>query len=139
MTEEAAAIPETAKPLASETTSGAQVESNQQIIIQPRKGWLAVNWKEIWKYRELLFFLTWRDVKVRYKQTVIGIGWAFIQPFLQMLIFSVIFGRIVKVDSEGFPYPIFLYAGLLPWQFFAASLNRSSQSIVGSTNLITKV
>ena len=110
-----------------------------QTIIKPRKGWLWVNWREIWKYRELLFFLTWRDVKVRYKQTVLGFLWAFIQPFLKMVVFSIIFGRLAKMDSEGFPYPIFVYAGLLPWQFFAESLNRSSQSVVGSANLITKV
>jgi len=139
MTEDAAAIPETAKPLASEATSGAQVYSNHQIIIQPRKGWLAVNWQEIWQYRELLFFLTWRDVKVRYKQTVLGFLWAFIQPFLKMVVFSAIFGGLAKMDSEGFPYPIFVYAGLLPWQFFAASLDRSSQSVVGGANLITRV
>lgn len=112
---------------------------HRQIIIEPRKGWLGVNWREIWNYRELLFFLTWRDVKVRYKQTVLGFLWAFIQPFLKMVVFSVVFGRLAKMDSEGFPYPIFVYAGLLPWQFFAETLNRSSQSVVGNANLITKV
>jgi len=112
---------------------------NRQVIIEPRKGWLGLNWREIWKYRELSYFLTWREVKVRYKQTVLGFLWAFIQPFLKMVVFSIIFGRLAKMDSEGFPYPIFVYAGLLPWQFFAESLNRSSQSVVGSANLITKV
>lgn len=119
--------------------SEAVALAHPQVIIEPRKGWLAINWREIWKYRELLYFLTWREVKVRYKQTVLGFLWAFIQPFLKMVVFSVIFGRLARMDSEGFPYPIFVYAGLLPWQFFADSLNRSSQSVVGSANLITKV
>lgn len=107
--------------------------------IAPRRGWLSINWREIWRYRELLYFLTWRDVKVRYKQTVLGILWAFIQPFLKLVVFSVIFGRLAKIDSEGFPYPIFLYAGLLPWQFFSEALSQSSNSVVGSAGLITKV
>jgi len=110
-----------------------------RIVIKPQKGWRFLNWRDIWRYRELLYFLTWRDVKVRYKQTVLGILWAFIQPFLKMVVFSVIFGSLAKMDSEGFPYPIFLYAGLLPWQFFSSSLSRSGQSVVGSANLITRV
>jgi lipopolysaccharide transport system permease protein len=107
--------------------------------IRPPKGWLPMNWAEIWRFRELLYFLTWRDVKVRYKQTVLGVLWAFIQPFLKLVVFSVIFGKVAKLDSEGVPYPIFLYAGLLPWQFFSEALSRSSTSVIGSTNLITKV
>lgn len=108
-------------------------------IITPPKGWLSINWREIWLYRELLFFLTWRDIKVRYKQTVLGVLWAFIQPFLKLVVFSVIFGRLAKIDSEGYPYPIFAFAGLLPWQFFSEALTQSSNSVVGSSNLITKV
>ena len=108
-------------------------------VIEPRHGWQVIDLKELWRHRELAYFLCWRDIKVRYKQTVLGILWAFIQPFLKMVVFSIIFGRLAKMDSEGFPYPIFLYAGLLPWQFFGESLNRSSQSVVGSANLITKV
>lgn len=107
--------------------------------IRPPRGWLPVNWAELWRFRELLYFLTWRDVKVRYKQTALGVLWAFIQPFLKLVVFSVIFGKVAKLDSEGVPYPIFLYAGLLPWQFFSEALSRSSTSVVGSTNLITKV
>ncbi|MBM4032654.1 MAG: ABC transporter permease [Planctomycetes bacterium] len=110
-----------------------------ELVIEPRKGWLPINFREIWRYRELLYFLAWRDVKVRYKQTVLGFLWAFLQPFTKMVVFSAIFGGLAKIDSEGFPYPIFLYAGLLPWQFFSESLSRSSQSVVGSSNLITKV
>lgn len=109
------------------------------LVIEPHRGWLRVNWRELWVYRELLFFLAWRDVKVLYKQTALGIAWALIQPFLKLVIFSFIFGRIARLDSDGFPYPIFLYAGLLPWQFFSEALNRSGNSIIGSSALITKV
>jgi len=108
-------------------------------IIQPTRGLFSLKLGELWRYRELLYFLTWRDVKIRYKQAVLGFLWAFIQPFLKMVVFSVVFGGLAKMDSEGFPYPIFLYAGLLPWQFFADAVNRSGQSIVGGANLITKV
>jgi len=108
-------------------------------IIQPSRGLLSLKLGELWRYRELLYFLTWRDVKIRYKQAVLGFLWAFIQPFLKMIVFSIIFGGLAKMDSEGFPYPIFLYAGLLPWQFFADAVNRSGQSIVSGANLITKV
>ena len=94
---------------------------------------------EIWNYRELLYFLTWRDVKVRYKQTVIGAAWAVIQPVMTMLIFTVIFHRLARIESEGVPYPIFAFAGLLPWQLFAGALQRSIQSVVSSAPLITKV
>jgi len=108
-------------------------------IIQPTRGWLSLKLRDLWQYRELLYFLIWRDVKVRYKQTVLGFLWAVIQPFFKMVVFSVIFGRLAKMDSEGFPYPIFCYAGLLPWQFFASSVSRSGESIVASANLIKKV
>ncbi|MCK4598729.1 ABC transporter permease [Candidatus Bipolaricaulota bacterium] len=108
-------------------------------VIQPSRGLLSLKLGELWRYRELLYFLTWRDVKIRYKQAVLGFLWAFIQPFLKMVVFSVVFGGLAKMDSEGFPYPIFLYAGLLPWQFFADAVNRSGQSIVSEANLITKV
>lgn len=108
-------------------------------IIQPSRKWFSLKLGELWRYRELLYFLTWRDVKIRYKQAFLGFLWAFIQPFLKMVVFSVVFGRLAGIDSEGFPYPIFLYAGLLPWQFFADAVNRSGQSIVSEANLITKV
>ena len=116
-----------------------RAEAVSTTIIEPTRGWLSLKLRDIWQYRELLYFLTWRDVKVRYKQTVIGFLWAVIQPFLKMVVFSVIFGGLVKIDSEGFPYPIFLYAGLLPWQFFASAVSRSGESVVGSANLIKKV
>jgi len=116
-----------------------QAEEVPTIIIKPTRHWLSLKLRDLWQYRELLYFLTWRDVKIRYKQTVIGFFWAIIQPFLKMVVFSIIFGGLAKMDSEGFPYPIFLYAGLLPWQFFASAVSRSGESIVGSANLIKKV
>lgn len=109
------------------------------IIIRPPGRWPRVNWAELWEYRELLYFLTWRDIKVRYKQTLLGASWAFLQPFLKLVVFSAIFGKLARLDSEGYPYPIFVYAGLLPWQFFSEAVSRSSQSVVGSANLIRKV
>lgn len=109
-------------------------------VIEPRRGWLAVNWGEIWHFREMLYFLTWRDVKVRYKQTILGVLWAFIQPFLKMVVFTVIFGKLAKIDfGENIPYAVGMYAGLLPWQFFSEALSRSSSSVAGSGNLISKV
>lgn len=94
---------------------------------------------DLWKYRELLYFLTWRDVKVRYKQTVLGAAWAVLQPFLTMVVFTIFFGRMAKVGSDGLPYPIFSYAGLLPWIFFAQGLSQSSNSLVISSNLLKKI
>jgi len=116
-----------------------QAEAVSTIIIEPTRSWLSLKLRDLWEYRELLYFLTWRDVKIRYKQTVIGFLWAIIQPLLKMVVFSIIFGGLAKMGSEGFPYPIFLYAGLLPWQFFASAVSRSGESIVGSANLIKKV
>jgi lipopolysaccharide transport system permease protein len=113
--------------------------SDEVLVIQPTRGWRHINLREIWRYRELLYFFTWRDIKVRYKQTVIGVLWAVIQPFLTMVVFSVFFGRLAKIPSEGIPYPIFVYTGLLPWTYFSQSLSRSSESVVGSANLIRKV
>jgi lipopolysaccharide transport system permease protein len=103
------------------------------------KGWIPIDLKEIWKYRELLYFLTKRDIKVRYKQTVLGGLWAIIQPVFTMIVFTIFFGRLAKVPSDGIPYPIFVYAGLLPWTYFANALSASGNSLVGSANLITKV
>jgi lipopolysaccharide transport system permease protein len=108
-------------------------------VIKPSKGWVALGLKDIWEYRELLFFLTWRDIKVRYKQTVLGALWAIIQPFMTMVVFSIFFGRLAKIPSDGIPYPLFAFAALVPWTFFANGLNQSSNSLVGSANLITKV
>jgi lipopolysaccharide transport system permease protein len=103
-------------------------------IIEPQQGWQALNLYEIWRFRELLFFLTWRDIKVRYKQTALGAAWAVIQPLLTMIVFSIIFGELAKLPSDGIPYPIFTYVALLPWQLFAFALNSASNSLVGSQN-----
>lgn len=124
---------------ADESAPAAPSEDIPELIIEAQKGWIPIHFGDLWRYRELLYFLTWRDVKIRYKQTVFGFLWAFIQPFLKMIVFSVIFGGLAQMDSEGFPYPIFVFAGLLPWQFFSESLSRSSNSVVGSSSLVTKV
>ena len=108
-------------------------------IIEPKKGWIPIDLNEIWQYRELLYFLTKRDIKVRYKQTVLGGLWAIIQPLFTMVVFTLFFGRLAKMPSDGIPYPIFVYAGLLPWTYFANALSTSGNSLVGSQNLITKV
>ena len=120
-------------------TSSHPVPSSEVLIIKPTRGWMRINVRQLWSYRELLYFLVWRDIKVRYKQTVLGAAWAVLQPIMTMLVFSIFFGRLANVPSDGVPYPIFAYAGLLPWQLFAYALNESSNSLVGSQNLITKV
>lgn len=107
--------------------------------IQPSKGWVSLKLRELWEYRELLFFLTWRDIKVRYKQTVLGATWAIIQPFMTMVVFSLFFGSLAQIPSDGVPYPIWSYTALVPWTFFASGLAASSNSLVGSANLIKKV
>ena len=109
------------------------------IRIEPSRGWVSIELSELWTYRELLYFLIWRDVKVRYKQTVIGIGWAILQPLLTMVVFTMIFGHFAKIPSDGLPYPVFAFTALLPWNLFAGALNRCTLSLVGSANLITKV
>jgi lipopolysaccharide transport system permease protein len=107
--------------------------------IEPSKGWISLRLKDLWQYRELLFFLTWRDIKVRYKQTALGAAWAVIQPLFTMLVFTLFFGRLAKVPSDGIPYPLFSYAALLPWQLFSYALTESSNSVVANERLITKV
>ncbi len=114
-------------------------EYNNTLVIEPTKGWRNINLHEIWNYRELLYYFTWRDIKVRYKQTAIGVLWAIIQPVLTMIVFSVFFGKFAKMPSEGIPYPIFVYVGLLPWTLFSQGLTRSSESVVANSNLIRKV
>ena len=110
-----------------------------RVVLRPRSGWQALDLAELWRYRELLYFLTWRDVKVRYKQTVLGAAWAVLQPLMTMIVFSIFFGRMAGVPSGGLPYPIFVFAGLLPWTFFANAVSGAGQSVVGSERLITKV
>lgn len=116
-----------------------EAEPAPVLVIQPARGLLKINLKELWDYRELLYFLTWRDIKVRYKQTVLGAAWAILQPLLTMVVFTVFFGKLGKIPSDGLPYPIFSYCALLPWQLFAKALTDSSNSLVANQRLITKV
>ena len=109
------------------------------VVIQPSGKLNLINLKDFWAYRELLFFLTWRDVKVRYKQTALGAAWAILQPLFMMIIFTIFFGRLAGVDSAGIPYPVFALAGLVPWTFFSNTITASGNSLVGSAHLITKV
>ena len=107
--------------------------------IVPSAGWGSLNLSELWTFRELFYFLTWRDIKLRYKQTELGIAWAILQPLLTMVIFSLFFGRLAKIPSDGIPYPVFAFTALVPWIFFANGLTQASNSLVGNSNLITKV
>jgi lipopolysaccharide transport system permease protein len=113
--------------------------TSYHLRIQPSKGWVALQLKDLWEYRELLYFFIWRDIKVRYKQTALGAAWAVIQPLFTMLIFSLFFGRLAKVPSDGIPYPLFAFTALVPWAFFAQGLSQSADSLVGSGNLIKKI
>jgi lipopolysaccharide transport system permease protein len=108
-------------------------------IIRPSEGFFSINWKELWEYRELLYFLIWRDIKVRYKQTIIGFAWAIIQPFLTMVVFSIFFGKFGKIPSEGSPYPLFAYCALVPWTYFGHSIGNATNTIVENQRLIAKV
>ncbi len=108
-------------------------------ILRPSRGWMDLNLREVWRYRELIYFLTWRDIKVRYKQTFLGAAWAIIQPFFTMVVFTLFFGRLANVPSDNVPYPIFSYAALLPWQLFSKALSQAGRSLVASRNMITKV
>ena len=113
--------------------------AEETLVLRPSSGWAALRLGDVWRYRELLFFLTLRDVKVRYKQTVLGIGWVVIQPIVAMVVFSAIFGQFAHLPSQGIPYPIFTFSGLLPWLLFAGSVNRAGNSLVQNSNLLTKV
>ncbi len=124
-------------------TSTAALETDLSHIsrrrIEPSHGWQSIRLAELWQYRELVYFLTWRDVKVRYKQTALGAAWAIIQPFFTMVVFSLFFGKLAKIPSDGVPYPIFAYTALVPWTFFANALTQSSNGLVQNANLLKKV
>jgi lipopolysaccharide transport system permease protein len=122
-----------------QSLGGERTAAMRVIEIRPSQGWRSLGLRELWAYRDLLYFLIWRDVKVRYKQTAIGAAWAIIQPFFTMVVFSLFFGQLAKIPSEGVPYPIFSYAGLLPWTFFATGLAQASNSLIGGANLVSKV
>lgn len=121
------------------TPSQPELPDKPVAVIQPSKSWVAINFADLFNYRELLYFLTWRDVKVRYKQTALGAAWAVLQPLLMMVIFSLLFGRVAGIPSDGIPYPLFAYAGALVWTFFAGAITNSGNSLVGSAHLITKI
>lgn len=125
-------------PLTTTRSFAAAVDLPIQIIA-PARGWVPIRLRELWEYRELLYFLIWREVKIRYKQAALGIGWAVLQPVLTMVIFSIVFGRFAGLPSDGLPYPVFAFCALLPWQLFTFALTESSNSVVANQRLITKV
>lgn len=122
--------------------SSKEIETARQpdlVTIKPAKGWVPLNLKDLWHYRELIYFLTWRDLKVRYKQSVLGVLWAILKPFMNMVVFTIFFGQLAKIPSDGIPYPIFSYTGLLPWGFFAAALDVSARSMLQSGSMVSKI
>jgi len=135
-------------PIISQSNTNSGLQSHEPnddlpdkpfVVIEPRRGSLAINLHDLWQYRDLLYILAARDIKVRYKQTVLGVLWAIIQPLSMMIIFTLFFGRLAGIPSDGIPYPLFAYAGLLSWAFFSNALNSSGNSLVGNSSLITKV
>lgn len=122
-----------------EKLPSSAINNSDVVVIKPARGIVGLNLKEVWHYRELIYFFTWRDIKVRYKQSVLGILWAILQPFLSMVVFTIFFGNLAKVPSDGIPYPIFSYAALVPWTFFAAALDKSARSMLTSGNMISKI
>ena len=139
MTEATIDIPSTEPRVTPAAKDQWESEAPPVMLIRRSGRWVSINFRDLWHYRELLYFLIWRDIKVRYKQTVVGAAWAILQPFLTMVVFSVVFGRIAGMSSEGIPYPIFLYTGLLPWLLFSNSMTQSANSLVANQTLITKV
>ncbi len=122
-----------------ESKKASVLETLPHLTIRPSRGWVSLRLRDLWEYRELLYFLVWRDIKVRYKQTAIGAVWVILQPFLTMIIFSIFFGRLAKLPSNGIPYPVFTYCTLLPWQLFTNALTGSGNSLIANKELITKV
>src|SRR5437016_12593994 len=122
-------------------TNAPAVKPAPFLRIEPSRGWISLRLGELWEYRELLYFLVWRDIKVRYKQTALGAAWAILQPVMTMVVFTIFFGRLAGLDKRtgGIPYPVYVFAGLLPWTFFANAVSTSANSLVGSSNLIPKV
>jgi lipopolysaccharide transport system permease protein len=122
------------------TTTAIETKKKIDVVtIRPSKGWVGLHLRDIWLYRELVYFLTWRDLKVRYKQSVLGVLWAILKPFLSMVVFSVLFGKLAKLPSDGIPYPLFYFVGNLPWDLFSTSLSVASKSMVTSSNMVSKI
>ena len=128
-----------AEPASLAEQAGVDPNWPELVTIEPPRGWTTLGLRELWEYRELMYFLTWRDIKVRYKQTALGAAWAIIQPLSTMIVFSLFFGRLARIPSDGVPYPLFSFAALVPWTFFANGLTQSANSVVLSQNLITKI
>src|SRR5205823_3821465 len=126
-------------PAAPAHAVGSHPAPVHRTVIEPPRGWQLINIRELWRYRELLFFLAWRDVKVRYKQTALGAAWAVLQPAMMMVVFSIFFGRLANVSTGGVPGPLFYLSGLLPWFFFSTAVTSAANSVVGSERLITKI
>ncbi len=120
------------------SSSPAKTE-RPHVVIQPTKGWLAINFRELWEYRDLIYYMTWRSITVRYKQTILGASWAILQPFMQMVVFSIFFGGLARIPSDGIPYPIFSFTALVPWSFFASGLSSAATSLVGSSSMLKKI
>jgi lipopolysaccharide transport system permease protein len=131
--------PEVTIPLANEPADAAPAPELPVTVIERKPGWRFIDFRELWRYRELLYFLTWRDIKVRYKQTVLGAAWAVLQPLATMVVFSLFFGRMAEMPAGGTPYPLFVLSGLVPWFFFSNALTSASGSVIGSQNLVTKL
>lgn len=129
----------TTPPVDSQTKPGSSISDKPLVVIEPNKGWVPINLRDLWNYRDLLYILMMRDIKVRYKQTFLGAAWAIIQPLFTMLIFTLFFGKLAGMPSDDIPYPLFAYAGLLPWTFFSNAVTNSGNSLVGNAGLITKV
>jgi len=115
------------------------LKKNEVVVIKPSKGWVGLRLKDLWVYRELVYFLTWRDLKVRYKQSVLGVLWAILKPFMTMVVFTIFFGNFAKMPSDGVPYPIFAYTATLPWELFASAMSVASRSMVSSGSMISKI
>jgi lipopolysaccharide transport system permease protein len=132
-------MPQEASYKGNDTLNDTLMMTDPTVVIEPRKGWLDLNLRSVWEHRELLYFLVWRDLKVRYKQTTIGVGWAVLQPLIAMLTLTVFFGIFAKIPSDGVPYPIFVFCGLLPWTYFATAMNRCVVSVVADRYIISKI
>lgn len=122
-----------------DTIPGGAVEQEPLLVLRPRTGWQQLGLKDLWQYRELLYFLCWRDIKVRYKQTALGVAWAIVQPLMTMVLFSLFFGRLAKMPSDGVPYPLFVFTALVPWMFFSNGITQSAGSLVENASLLKKV
>jgi len=139
MTDQSASQPKQPDEPIGLSVSAAESVEAEVTVIEPRKGWRAVDFREMWRYRELLYFFIWRDLKARFKQTVLGAAWAVIQPIASMILFTFIFGKLAGLGPENVPYPLFVYAGILPWTFFSRAVTQSSNSLANQANLLSKI